>query len=726
MEAGAELADAQAALTLEVDGDGVACLTFDDPASRHNILTSAVLSLLDERLTELEEAARAGRIRALVIRSGKATGFIAGADVREIAAVSDPAEGTEGARRGQRVFVRLSALAVPSVAAVNGLCLGGGTELILACDRRLAAGRDETRIGLPEVRLGIIPGFGGTTRLPRLVGVRAATELITTGRPISARRAGRIGLVDEVVPLELLEHRAFELARSLAGQPRRPSPHASSARLRLENSAAGRRAVLWAAHRQVMQETHGQYPAPLVALETIERTLSLPFPRALEVEAQAVGKLVVTPVCKNLIHVFFLTESAKKTGPDAQPLPVERVGVVGAGVMGGGIAQLLAYRGVRARIKDIGVEPLSAALAHARRLFDGLLKRHRITRRDLAQAMERIEPTLDYAGFRTADLVIEAIVERLDVKKQVLREVEDRVGAECVLASNTSSLSITRMQDALQRPERLCGMHFFNPVHRMPLIEVVRGERTSDEALATVFALARRLDKTPIIVADGPGFLVNRLLAPYLNEAAWLLADGASIQQVDRALRDFGMPMGPFRLLDEVGLDIARHAGDTMYQAFGERMVPAPPLLAAEQSGRLGRKSGRGFYLYEDGQEKGVDPGIYAELRPTLGVDARPTPTQAILDRTLLVMVNEAERVLEQGIVSEPGQVDLGMITGAGFPPFRGGLLRYADSLGSAAVLERLEILQREHGARFEPAPRLRRLAEAGLGFYDADPALER
>ncbi len=717
----------QATLTLEVDGDGVACLTFDDPDSKHNILSTPVMEALDATLASLERDIAAGRVRAVVIRSGKERSFFAGADVREIASIEDPSAGARASAQGQQVFQRLATLAVPTVAAVNGVCLGGGTEMILACDRRIVADTDDVKIGLPEVRLGIIPGFGGTTRLPRLIGTRQATEMIATGKAVRARKAVKIGLADERVPGEVLRERALALARDLAQRPKGDvAPRRSTAdRLRIaaENSAPGRKAILWAARKQVMKETRGNYPAPLVALDTIDRTLGVGIREALGLESQAVGRLIAGEVSKNLIHVFFLMEGAKKKRPDASAADVERAGVLGAGVMGGGIAQLLAYHGISVRLKDIRSEALSDGLRHARQLFDKAVSRRRLERREADQAMGRISASLDYAGFGSCDLVIEAVVERMDVKKTVLREVETRTSEECVLTTNTSSLSVTEMQGALTRPGRFCGMHFFNPVHRMPLVEVIRGRDSSEEALATVFALTLSLGKTPVVVNDGPGFLVNRLLAPYLNEAGWLLADGASIEEVDGVLKDFGMPMGPFRLLDEVGLDISRHAGETMHEAFGERMRPAPPLVALAGTERLGRKNGRGFYVYENGHEKSVDGSVYGELAPAVPAERATIARSEIRDRTVLVMINEAARVLSDGVVEGPGDVDLGMITGTGFPPFRGGLLRYADAVGLPTVVARLEALARDVGPRFEPAPLLRELAEAGKGFYTAPPA---
>jgi 3-hydroxyacyl-CoA dehydrogenase / enoyl-CoA hydratase / 3-hydroxybutyryl-CoA epimerase len=709
----------QAALTLEISGDGVAWLVFDRPDSKVNILSAGTMSRLNDLLGAIETAARAGSVRAVVVRSGKDGSFIAGADVSEITAITDPAEGAAAAAQGQAVFRRLDLLPVPTVAAVDGTCLGGGTELVLACDAAIASDRPETRIGLPEVKLGIIPGFGGTTRLPRVVGLREALAMILTGSPVSARKAQRIGLIAERMHQGVLHERARTLALELAEKRPHPSRDRSLLSKVLDETAVGRRVILAQARRQVMKETGGHYPAPLRALDVIAKSAKQPLDVALRIEARALGDLIVTDVSKNLLHVFSLMEGAKKAGPaDVAPRSVERVAVLGAGVMGGGIAQLLAYRNLDVRLKDIRNDALGLGLRHAREMFDRLVKRGRIEKNDAQRYMDAIAPTLDYSGFGAADLVIEAVVERMDVKQQVLRETETHVRDDCVLTTNTSSLSVTTMQSVLERPDRFAGMHFFNPVHRMPLVEVIRGGQTSDEAISTVVSLTRRLGKTPVIVNDGPGFLVNRILAPYLNEAAWLLSEGGSIEQIDRTLKRFGMPMGPLRLLDEVGLDVARHAGAVMYESFGERLALPPAMSALEKTELLGRKGGRGFYTYEKGREKDVNGSIYDSLGAALPAERKELSEQDILDRALLAMVNEAARVLEDGIVESAGSVDLGMITGTGFPPFRGGLLRWADSIGMQQVLRRLEELHAQHGARFEPAPLIRERAAAGRGFY--------
>jgi 3-hydroxyacyl-CoA dehydrogenase / enoyl-CoA hydratase / 3-hydroxybutyryl-CoA epimerase len=707
----------QAALTLDVEGDGVAWLVFNKPDARVNILSGAVLARLDELLGEIEAGARAGRIRAVVVRSGKDGRFIAGADVNEIASVMDAAEAAAGAAQGQAVFRRLDLLPVPTVAAVDGTCLGGGTELILACDARIASDRPETKIGLPEIRLGIIPGFGGTTRLPRIIGLSDALGMILTGKAVSARKAQRTGLVSERIHPAVLYDRARALALELAGGAPVPRRRRSLLKRALDRTPIGRRLVLRQARKQVLRETKGHYPAPLAALAVLRRSAKLPLDAALAIEAEAVGRLVASDVSKNLIHVFHLLESAKKAGPPGVAArATDRVAVLGAGVMGGGIAQLLAYRDIDVRLKDINADALGLGLSHARRMFERLVSRGRLEKRDAERHMDAIAPTLDYSGFGTVDVVIEAVVERLDVKQQVLREAESNVRPGCVLATNTSSLSVTEMQSSLQRPGDLVGMHFFNPVHRMPLVEVIRGAHSSDEAVATVVALARRLEKTPVIMRDGPGFLVNRLLAPYLNEAGWLLSEGASIEGVDRVLRRFGMPMGPLRLLDEVGLDVAGHAGAVMHGAFGERLTPPAAITGLAGTGLLGRKGSRGFYVYEQDRERGENAAIYAMLG--LPDRRKPVDEEDVLDRTLLAMVNEAARALADGIVDDAGAVDLAMITGTGFPPFRGGLLRWADTLGMQAVLQRLERLEARHGARFEPAALVRERAAAGRGFY--------
>ncbi|HSG50316.1 MAG TPA: 3-hydroxyacyl-CoA dehydrogenase NAD-binding domain-containing protein [Longimicrobiales bacterium] len=716
------MAERSSSPLLTVDPEGVAWITFADPDRKMNVLDEGVMRRLSQHVRELAEGRRGERVKAVVVFSGKPDSFMAGADVEAIGAIQGPADGEAKARMGQEIFQALGDLPVPTVAAIHGICLGGGLELSLGCRYRVASSSPRTRLGFPEVQLGLLPGWGGTTLLPRLVGLRNALDMILTGKQVRASSALRMGLVDTVLPPEGFREgvRRFALQAAQGKSSSRRGPGLMG-RL-LDGTGLGRRLVLSMARKRVLRQTGGHYPAPLKILDVLKQGPGLPLDRALALEARAFGELSATPAHHALLHVFHLRDRARKLErvlPGTHPRPVERMGVLGAGVMGGGIAQLAAHNGVHARMKDIRDEAVAGGLRHARDLFDKQVKRHRLTRQEADLQMGRITGSLDYQGFAGLDLVVEAVVERMDVKKTVLAETEAEVGPACVLATNTSSLSVDEMAGALNRPERFCGMHFFNPVHRMPLVEVIRGTRTSPDALATVLQLAIRMGKVPVVCNDGPGFLVNRILGPYLNEAGYLLTEGVSIQDVDRAATTFGMPMGPVRLLDEVGFDVARHAGETLHQAFGQRMAPSPILERLGDTDRLGKKNGKGFYLYDGGRDRGVDESVYDDLQlPTPG--AGRTPQEEIRHRLILAMINEAARILEDGVVKEAGEVDVGMIMGTGFPPFRGGLLRFADDQHPRAILEKLWELEGTLGVRFTPAPLLVELARDNRGFYDA------
>jgi len=719
-----ETAKPAASPTLSIDERGIGWVTFDDPDRSVNLLTEPVMKRLADVVDDLRTGAESGRVRVVVFRSGKRGTFIAGADVGAIEAIEDPGVAETAIRLGQAVFMDVERLPVPTVAAIDGICVGGGLELALACTHRVVSDSDKTRLGLPEVQLGILPAWGGTTRLPRLIGLRPALDLLLTGKQIDTRKAMRIGLVGRVLPAEMFADQvpafALETLELPAGSSR--PGRRLGARL-LEDTAPGRRMVLAAARRRVLSTTGGHYPAPLRILEVLRQNLGRSLEKSLAAEARAASELIVSSVSKNLVHIFHLREAARKgtgvTSEGAVARPVHQLGVLGAGVMGGGIAQLAAYNRIRVRMKDIRHEAVVGGLKHARQLFDEAVSRRRLTRREAGDRMALVSGSLDYSGFGAVDLVVEAIVENMEVKHAVLRETEDRVSRECVLATNTSSLSVESMASSLQHPERFCGMHFFNPVHRMPLVEIVRGSRTSDATIATVYALALALGKVPVVVRDGPGFLVNRILAPYLNEAGWLLGDGASIERIDAAAREFGMPMGPLRLIDEVGIDVSSHAGAVMHAALGDRLRPAPVLEALGRTKRLGRKGGVGFYRYEEGKEKGVDPDVYRQL--DLDPPWRKVPdAREIRQRLVSQMINEAARALGDGIVGRAGQVDLAMVMGTGFPPFRGGLLRFADTMHTKGVLDIIQGLAERHGDRFAPAPLLKELAGRDRRFYDA------
>jgi 3-hydroxyacyl-CoA dehydrogenase/enoyl-CoA hydratase/3-hydroxybutyryl-CoA epimerase len=707
------------------ESDGIGVLIFDMPGSRVNILGSPTMRELDRMLDELASKP----LRALIFLSGKEKNFIAGADIEEIRGITDPEDAREKSRLGQMIFQKIADLPYPTIAAIDGTCVGGGLELALACDYRIARDDPNTRIGLPEVNLGILPAWGGSARLPRLIGIERALDMILSGKLLDAHQAYRRGVVDRVLPREYppeyVRQLALDFALEILAPPaadrirsrRKPSGLRAGA---LEKTPVGRRLLFSQARKRVEKRTGGHYPAPLKALQAIEKGVELPLPQALELEAKFLGDLVVSDVCKNLVFLFFLREALRKDSgvgdAEVKPKEIRRVGVLGAGVMGGGIAQLLAYYDIPVRMKDINWEAVAAGYRQARKVFDGALRRRRLSEREVERKMSLISGATDYSGFGLVDLVIEAIVEDLEIKKKVFRELVKEVRKDTVLASNTSSLSITEMGKATRRPGQFVGMHFFNPVHRMPLVEVVRGDKTSDETVATTVAFAKRLGKTPIVVRDRPGFLVNRILAPYLNEAALILQEGGKIDEVDSAMLDFGMPMGPFNLVDEIGIDVAVKVARVLTEAFGDRMQPSPVLQRLYDDGRYGKKKGRGFYVYKK-KSKEVDPSVY-KLLADLRQPGTPLTPAEMQDRMVLLMLNEAAVCLAEGLVRQPRDVDGGMVFGTGFPPFRGGLLRYADQRGLDAVVERLEAFAQQYGDRFAPAPLLKEMAAKGERFY--------
>ena len=710
-------------LTLEVDRDYVGWITLDLPGSRVNLLTTPVMTLLDKLIGELESRIATGKLVAVVVRSGKPGSFVHGAEVREIAGILDRSDALEKSREGQRILRRLERLTVPTLAAVDGMCLGGGTELMLACDYRIGSDDPGTRLGLPEVKLGILPGFGGSVRLPALVGIQSALDLILTGRTISAERGQRIGLLDRVAPKPRFEMEVSSFLRDILGGRVREQPRQKPlAKRLLEDTRPGRSLLFSMAQRKVAAQTKGWYPAPGRALRLIAETYGLQVDHALELEAHALAELAVTPESRSLVRIFLLQQDARRTlGEEAmaKARAVERAAVLGAGVMGGSIAELIAAHDIPVVLKDIEREALDSGLRHANELLQKAANKGRFSTGEAGLKFALIHGTLTYEKFGEVDLVIEAVVERMAVKQQVMQDVEERIPASAIFATNTSSLSVTTLAEASARPERVVGIHFFNPVHRMPLVEIVRTKMTAEDVLASAFSFVIAVGKTPVLVADRPGFLVNRLLAPYLNEAGHLLESGADVRSIDEALEHFGMPMGPCRLLDEVGLDVAEHVAAEMERAFGERLHPAGVVHGLQQEGLLGRKNGRGFYRYEQDRPKGVEPVV--AKRYSGRAEAGAPDADEIRQRSLYLMVNEAAHALEEKVVETAGEVDLSMVMGIGFPPFRGGLLSWADREGLPQIVERLAEFEDRLGARFAPAGLLRSMAEEDLTFTDAD-----
>ncbi|TMQ56913.1 MAG: fatty acid oxidation complex subunit alpha FadJ [Candidatus Eisenbacteria bacterium] len=703
----------RAPLRLEAHASGIALVWFDDPERKVNLLDAESLPALRRVLDALRGRSDQAYPRALILLSGKEEQFIAGADVSEFDHLSEPAEAEAKSREVQQLFDELSLLPYPTVAAINGPCLGGGTELALAMRYRVASNSRKVAIGLPEVQLGILPGFGGTQRLPRLIGLLPSLDLLLTGRSLDSRRAYRVGLVDEVLPHERFSERAIQWTEGLLQDPRVVRRRGPPLGLRVVEAIAPLRAsILAQVHRRVLRETHGHYPASLEIIRVLRATWGAPSTEGLKAEREAVARLLFTPESRNLRRIFALREEAKRRPDTPLARRVDHVAVMGAGTMGGEIAYLFSRRGGRVRLRDLKPEPILRSLAHARSLFDREVSRGRLTRAEMEQALGRIAPVFDLSGLKRTDLVLEAVVEDLPVKQALFRELEAQVSDRCVFATNTSSLSVRAMSKGLRVPGRVVGMHFFNPATRMPLVEVIRTDVSEPAAVQTVIALARRLGKTPVLVADAPGFLVNRVLMPYLTEAVALVERGQPARAVDRALRDFGMPVGPLELLDEIGLDVARKVAHVLHDSFGTRLAPVALIDRLVAAGALGKKSELGFYSYENGRRKAVNP----DIEPSTPAEG-PLAPQQIVNRLLDAMVNEAALALEEHVVARPDDVDLAMVLGTGFPPFHGGLLRYADAVGAGAIVERLARRQQE-GAPAGPCGCLQQMALSGRSFY--------
>ncbi|HEV2230185.1 MAG TPA: 3-hydroxyacyl-CoA dehydrogenase NAD-binding domain-containing protein [Steroidobacteraceae bacterium] len=660
--------------TLERDAEGVAWLTLDKPGTSANVLSGSVLLELDGLLAALEKEPP----RALVVLSAKKSGFVAGADIREFTGIADADGGYLLIHRGQQVLNRLAALPCPSVAAVHGFALGGGLELALACRYRVAVGDERLSLGLPEVQLGIHPGFGGTVRSVQVAGVRAAMELMLTGRPVRADKALRLGLVDALTS----EAELRTAARALVLES--PPPHRAPLFERLLSAAPLRPLVRRSLIAQVARRAPpDHYPAPYAIIELWARH-GARGAAAYEAEARSIAHLFTTATSRNLVRVFLLQDRLKSAGSKS-PLEIRHVHVVGAGVMGGDIAAWSALRGFTVTLQDRASEYIEPAMKRAAELFD---RRVRDPAKNAA-ARERLRADVAGDGVAQADVVIEAIFENLDAKRELYARLEPRMKPQALLATNTSSIMLEPLAERLARPERLVGLHFFNPVAQMPLIEIVHAGATETSAVQAATAFARRLDKLPVSCRSAPGFMVNRVLTPYINEAMYAAEEGVQLAAIDRTAVRFGMPMGPIELADVVGLDVGAHVGEIIARELGRPAPQLPRLAALLAAKKLGRKSGEGFYVWKDG-------------KPVKTGDGGPAP-QDLEDRLILALVNECVACLRERVVDDPDLVDAAVIFGTGFAPFRGGPLVYARARGSSAVVARLEELAARHGPRFKP-----------------------
>ncbi len=707
--------------------DGVAVVLIDVPGESVNTLNAA----LGEELVPLVESLdRDPAVKAIVFASGKKDGFVAGADVAMLQRVRSAAEAESLARAGQRGFDRLERLQKPVVAAIHGACLGGGLEWALACHWRIATDDRKTVLGQPEIQLGVIPGAGGTQRLPRLIGIAQALDIILAGKSVKARKALSLGLVDEVVPppvlLQVARLRAAELA---SGKLRREAPvglkklkvhglAAAATQAVLEENALGRSLLFREARKKLLRKTRGHYPAPEKALQAVQQGYERGFEKGLLLEARLFGELAVSDVARRLMEIFFATTALKKdsgvSDPSVKARPVRRIGVLGGGLMGSGIAYVTANAGIAARIREKDAPSAARAFGAVKAGFDERVKRRSLTRIERDQAMRLVTTATDWSGFEGVDLLVEAVFEDLSLKQEMLRAFE-AVNPGAIFATNTSSIPIGKIAEAARRPEQVLGMHYFSPVPKMPLLEIIVTPRTAPEAVATAVALGKKQGKTVIVVNDGPGFYTSRILTPYMNEAARLLIEGADIAELDRALTEWGFPVGPITLLDEVGIDVGAKVGKVMTQAFGDRMHAPGELSKLVEAGRLGRKSKKGFYTY-GGKKKEVDATVY-DLLPG-GRSRKHLDRAAMAERVALQMVNEAILCLGEGILRSARDGDIGAVFGLGFPPVRGGPFRHADAVGTRALLEAMRRLEAQHGPRFAPAPLLVEKGQAGSNFH--------
>lgn len=683
--------------------------------------TKSMTTLDIETMTELLEIVeelhtKQSGLKGAIFFTHKENCFLAGADITLIASMKTEADAADGSERGQNIFNRIEDLSIPTIACVDGVCLGGGLELSLSCKVILASNSPKTSLGLPEVKLGIIPGFGGTYRLPKKIGLPNALDMILTGKTLRADKAKRIGLVEEVYPRENLVAMAPNFFNR---KPKSKSMQESMKELATENFVT-RKIIFQKVRESVLKKTNGFYQAPLKILDVMDSGMMKGRTSYLASEAQAFGELAISEQSKNLQHIYFMSEAVKKyTGPKStKPLPVlSRGAALGAGTMGGGIAWLMADAGMQPIMKDLTTDALNLGLKQSSANFQGALKRKKISPDEFERKQRSITAQLDYSGFKKIDLVIEAVVENMNVKKSVFAETEKYVHRDTLLTSNTSSLSVQEMSGALEFPDRFAGLHFFNPVHLMPLVEIIVHDKIAPETIEALHKWVLRVKKTPVIVKDGPGFLVNRILMPYLNEAGFLLEEGVPLKDLDQAALDFGMPMGPGRLLDEVGIDVGVKVAKILHDGLGERAASSKLSSKMVEKGLLGKKSAKGFYLYD---EKGKPTGANPEVEELLPKEKKKMSESELQMRMFLPMINEAAAILADGIVQTAGDVDLGLIFGIGFPPFRGGLLRYADSEGLDKIHDALKkFAESVNKDRYTPSSYLSELVETKTTFYE-------
>lgn len=713
-----EASEQQGTFSLVRQENGIAHLIMDVAGESMNTLKA---EFVDEIATMLAEIKNDATIKGIVLLSGKAGSFVAGADINMLADCQSAEQATAISRQGQMIFDQIESLMVPVVAAINGVCLGGGLELAMACHARICSDSAATALGLPEVQLGLLPGSGGTQRLPRLVGVQKALDMMLTGKQLRAKQALKAGLVTDVVPNTVLITVAEKLI--LSGKvktklAKKPSVKQSLVNRFLDGTSLGRKIVYSQASKTVLSKTKGHYPSPLKIIDCVKVGLEQSPAKGYQVEANHFGDLVMSPVSAELRQIFFATTEMKKeqgvVGVEAQS--VNKVAVLGGGLMGGGIAFITATKAnISVRIKDIAHKGIHHALKYSFDLLNKKVKRRFMRKTEMQNQMAMITGTTDYSGFKGTDVVIEAVFEDLSLKQSMVAEIENRCTESTIFASNTSSLPIGQIAEKASRPENVIGLHYFSPVDKMPLAEIIPHEKTSDQTISTAVALAKKQGKTPIVVKDKAGFYVNRILAPYMNEAALLLLAGEPIEKLDKSLVNFGFPVGPMQLLDEVGIDIGAKIGPILQAELGDRFAPPAAFDKLLADGRLGKKVKKGFYQYTGTKKKAVDESVYTLLNITKCDKISSADMSA---RCVYMMLNEAVRCLDEGIIRNARDGDIGAIFGIGFPPFLGGPFRYIDGIGANNIVSRMSDWQATLGERFTPCEKLLEMAEKGERFY--------
>ncbi|MBG6029749.1 fatty acid oxidation complex subunit alpha FadJ [Proteus hauseri] len=702
-----------------VRNDKVGVITIDVIGEKVNTLKAEFVQQFQD---VLRQAQQHSGVKGLIITSGKTDSFIAGADISMIAGCKTKEEASALAKAGQDLFTQLENYPLPVVAAINGACLGGGLELALACHGRICSDNSKTRLGLPEVQLGLLPGSGGTQRLPRLIGVTSALDMILTGRQVNAKRALKLGLVNDVVSQDILLEVAAKWILSGKKEQRK---HSMMDRF-WANTTLGRNILFGQAKKRTLAKTKGHYPAADRILHVIERGLEKDIQTGFKEEANAFGELAMTPVSSALRHLFFASTALKnETGSSEKPDNLHHIGILGGGLMGGGIAFVTATKGhLPARIKDISDKGIAQALNYSWKALSAKVSKKRLSVRERQRQMGLLSGSLDYSGFHQSNIIVEAVFEDLALKQKMVADIEDVGKGKIIFASNTSSLPIHKIAEIAKYPEKVIGLHYFSPVEKMPLVEVIPHENTDEKTIATTVAFAKKQGKVAIVVGDKPGFYVNRILAPYISEALTCLVQGEPIENIDKALVQFGFPVGPIQLLDEVGIDIGTKITPILVNAFGERFASPPAVDAIISDDRKGRKNGRGFYLYAKHvlpfslgkNKKQPDPAIYRllQIKPK-----NQLSSSEITERCLLLMLNEAVRCLDENIIKQPRDGDIGAVFGIGFPPFFGGPFRYMDSMGTTKVAEKLNQLADKYGDKYRPCERLVEMAKRNERFYD-------